>query len=272
MATTATSTPTPTIWLSGRLQRRRRAPGNLQSAASPYGPGGQFVSRFTAPALRPSSVVNFFVATATGPVNAGPFTPSASSLPTQLAVMFPPTTPLGQGFVDLQVVNTDKGFLASNLASAFCRGSSRQSSEPNPNQRGGSCGDQQQSKFRNRQRRDGGAARQRRSGAGRRPDSTPLTAWQSICFHLQGRENPQPFSLILEIPGSPESGLIVLPPSVGCSANRTRIVPGKQRGRREKLQQEEQRGFGADRTANIDLLGDARRAGRSRLTGRVFRR
>jgi hypothetical protein len=69
----------------------------------------------------PGSVVNFFVATATGPTNAGPLTPTSVSA-TQLTVKVPDTTTLGQGFVDLQVVNTDKGFLASNLAPALLQG------------------------------------------------------------------------------------------------------------------------------------------------------
>jgi hypothetical protein len=69
----------------------------------------------------PGSVLNFFVATSSGPVNAGPFTPASESS-TQLLVNVPDTTPLGQGFVDVQVVNTDTGFLASNQASALLQG------------------------------------------------------------------------------------------------------------------------------------------------------
>jgi hypothetical protein len=67
------------------------------------------------------SLVNFFVATSTGPINAGPLTPAAHSA-TQLTVNVPAKTPLGQGFVDVQVVNTDKGFLASNLVAALLQG------------------------------------------------------------------------------------------------------------------------------------------------------
>jgi hypothetical protein len=63
------------------------------------------------------SVVNFFVATATGAVNAGPLTPSAFST-TALIVPVPSTVPLGQGVVAVQVVNTDRGFAASNFVSA----------------------------------------------------------------------------------------------------------------------------------------------------------
>jgi len=68
------------------------------------------------------SVVNFFVATATGPFNAGPLMPAFES-PTALTVKVPVTTKLGQGFAEVQVVNTDRGFAASNLAPALLQGS-----------------------------------------------------------------------------------------------------------------------------------------------------
>jgi hypothetical protein len=70
------------------------------------------------------SEVNFFVATAKGAVNAGPLIPAVASLPTKLTVNVPPTTPLGEGFVSVQVINRDKGFLASNLTSALLQGDS----------------------------------------------------------------------------------------------------------------------------------------------------
>ncbi len=66
--------------------------------------------------------VNFFVATSHGPVNAGPLTPTANSA-TQLTVAVPTSVSPGQGFVSLDVVNTDKGFLVSNTASALLEGS-----------------------------------------------------------------------------------------------------------------------------------------------------
>jgi hypothetical protein len=68
------------------------------------------------------SVVNFFVSTARGAVNTGPFTPVASSA-TDLTVAVPADTTLGQGFVAVQVVNTKDGFAASNLAYALLQGS-----------------------------------------------------------------------------------------------------------------------------------------------------
>ncbi len=82
--------------------------------------GGSFKidgNHFTA-----GSVVNFFVATATGAINAGPLKFSAYT-PTQLTIDVPATVPLGQGFVDVQVINTDQGFAASNTASALLQGS-----------------------------------------------------------------------------------------------------------------------------------------------------
>jgi hypothetical protein len=71
----------------------------------------------------PGSVVNFFVATAGGGVNFGPLKPAVTPLPTQLTVDVPATVPPGEGFVTLQVVNTDKGFIASNLFGALLMGS-----------------------------------------------------------------------------------------------------------------------------------------------------
>jgi len=81
--------------------------------------GAKFIiggTNFTA-----GSKVNFFVATSHGAVNAGPLSPS-SEAPTRLTVAVPDTTSLGQGFVSVQVVNTDTGFAASNLAYALLQG------------------------------------------------------------------------------------------------------------------------------------------------------
>jgi hypothetical protein len=69
------------------------------------------------------SVVNFFVATATGAFNAGPFTPAKGHSATQLHVSVPPTVGLGQGFVTVEVVNTDQDYAVSNLAYALLQGS-----------------------------------------------------------------------------------------------------------------------------------------------------
>jgi hypothetical protein len=71
----------------------------------------------------PGSVVNFFVATATGPVNEGPLKPAGTPTSTSLTVLVPATVSLGDGFVEVQVVNTDQGFKSSNLAPALLQGS-----------------------------------------------------------------------------------------------------------------------------------------------------
>jgi Subtilase family len=69
------------------------------------------------------SVVNMFVATATGPINQGPFTPASPHSSTLLTVTIPDSVTLGQGFASVQVVNTDEGFKVSNPAYALLQGS-----------------------------------------------------------------------------------------------------------------------------------------------------
>jgi hypothetical protein len=70
------------------------------------------------------SVVNFFVATATGTMNFGPLIPTPPVSPTALTVPVPLVSPhgspivLGQGVVTLEVINTDQDFAASNLETA----------------------------------------------------------------------------------------------------------------------------------------------------------
>jgi hypothetical protein len=90
---------------------------SITSTSNPVFVGDSFTikgSGFTA-----GSVVNFFVATATGPVNFGPLTPSAHS-PASLTVPVSSAkvTTLGQGVVSVVVVNTDQGFTQSNSATA----------------------------------------------------------------------------------------------------------------------------------------------------------
>ncbi len=69
------------------------------------------------------SVVNFFVATASGPLKTGPFTPIGAPTATLLTVLVPPDNPLGSGFVAVVVINTDQGFVSSNAAYALLQGS-----------------------------------------------------------------------------------------------------------------------------------------------------
>jgi hypothetical protein len=83
--------------------------------------GGSFDvtgSGFTA-----GSVLNFFVATGSGPVNEGPLTPNLPTSPTLLTVKVPDSIPLGEGFVSVVVINTDEGFKSSNPAYALLQGS-----------------------------------------------------------------------------------------------------------------------------------------------------
>jgi len=70
------------------------------------------------------SVVNFFVATAAGPVNYGPFTPSEKTA-TTLIVDVPVTVALANGVVSVRVVNTDEGFIQSDAVTAQLFGDPR---------------------------------------------------------------------------------------------------------------------------------------------------
>jgi len=69
------------------------------------------------------SVVNFFVATAGGPVNFGPLNPTLPHSSTLMTVPVPSTVSQGQGFVSVVVINADQGFTFSNTASALLQGS-----------------------------------------------------------------------------------------------------------------------------------------------------
>ena len=69
------------------------------------------------------SEVNFFVATGSTTINAGPLIPITPHSATELTVNVPATTPLGQGFASVQVVNTDQSFHTSNSVGALLQGS-----------------------------------------------------------------------------------------------------------------------------------------------------
>ena len=81
--------------------------------------GGTFV--INGKGFTPGSVVNFFVATSAGTVNPGPFTPTVKTA-IALTVDVPATTMLGAGFVGVQVVNKDQGFLKSGMKFALLQG------------------------------------------------------------------------------------------------------------------------------------------------------
>jgi len=116
---TATATPAPTPTPSA-------APTAMPPVITSLSPpvilvGTNFTisgANFTA-----GSKVNFFVATAEGPINAGPLIPVTRSLPTRLTVALPVSVPLGQGFCAVQVVNTDQNFATSTPAPALLQGS-----------------------------------------------------------------------------------------------------------------------------------------------------
>ncbi len=67
------------------------------------------------------SVVNFFVATAGGPINFGPLVPT-DLLPDQMMAFLPLTVTQGEGVASVQVVNTDEGHIASNNVVALLQG------------------------------------------------------------------------------------------------------------------------------------------------------
>ncbi|MBM4269367.1 MAG: hypothetical protein FJ144_22640 [Deltaproteobacteria bacterium] len=67
------------------------------------------------------SRILLFVATATGPQNHGPFTPT-SWTPTTLTWNIPANIPLGNGFGTLLVVNTDENFVQSGTPSQLLYG------------------------------------------------------------------------------------------------------------------------------------------------------
>ncbi len=113
---TATRTPTPTP---------SPTPGPLTPAITtitdPIEVGSSFQvngSHFTN-----GSVINFFISTAAGPLNAGPLSPTLPHGSTLMMVPVPDTVPLGQGFASVQVVNTDTGHQVSNSKSALLQGS-----------------------------------------------------------------------------------------------------------------------------------------------------
>ncbi|MGH7787890.1 MAG: zinc-dependent metalloprotease family protein [Candidatus Binatia bacterium] len=77
----------------------------------------------TGTGLSPGSVLKLFVATASGTVGYGPYTPD---LFTPNAITFwtlNPSIPLGAGFAAVMVVNTDQNYIESNVQGALLAGS-----------------------------------------------------------------------------------------------------------------------------------------------------
>ena len=112
------STPRPTI----PIPTPTPVPGHpvITGVTNPVLVGSSFVINGKDFSLLP--VINFFVATAKGPVNEGPLKASSIS-PTQLVVPVPTNASQGDGFVSVQVINTDKAFAESNLGYALLQGS-----------------------------------------------------------------------------------------------------------------------------------------------------
>ena len=67
------------------------------------------------------SVVNFFVATSSGPENFGPLVPT-SILANSLTAFLPVSVTQGNGVASVEVVNTDEGHVQSNTALALLQG------------------------------------------------------------------------------------------------------------------------------------------------------
>ena len=106
---TETPTPAPTAFAGPFIEK---IPSTILVGSSFVIQGFGYTSK---------SLVNFFVATATGAINAGPLTPVTRSA-SALTVNVPVTVALGQGFAAVQVVNPDQGFVESNLANALLQG------------------------------------------------------------------------------------------------------------------------------------------------------
>ena len=114
-----TSTPTGTPTRTPHPTATPTAAPGIDSVASPVRVGSNVTVNGNG--FSKGSVLNFFVATATGAVNAGPLKPSTIT-PTTLVVPLDPAITQGEGFVALQVVNTDQGFAASNTFGVLLQG------------------------------------------------------------------------------------------------------------------------------------------------------
>jgi len=102
---TRTATPLPTVVL------------DPLSGAIPV--GGSIT--LTGQGFTAGSVIALYVATSNGVQQFGPFTPSTHTT-TSLFWNVPATVPLANGFGTVQVVNTDQGFIVSNVQPALLQG------------------------------------------------------------------------------------------------------------------------------------------------------
>ena len=102
---TPTATPLPTV--------------HLDAIASPIVVGA--ANTLSGVGFTAGSVVKVFVATSSGAVAQGPFTPTTQN-PTGLQWQAPASMPLGRGFATVLVINTDQGFIQSNPQSQLLYG------------------------------------------------------------------------------------------------------------------------------------------------------
>jgi hypothetical protein len=109
------------IWIMPHCALAAITP-SISSISNPVFVGDSFT--VTGSGFTGGSVANFFVATATGPVNFGPLMPSAHTT-TSLTIPVPVSkvATLGQGVVSVVVINTDQGFTQSNTKTAQLFGS-----------------------------------------------------------------------------------------------------------------------------------------------------
>jgi hypothetical protein len=124
---TQTRTATPTNTFATPTQTRTATPTNTLAAptvvldplSAPIPVGGSIT--LTGHGFTAGSVIALYVATSSGVQQAGPFTP-ASHTATSLFWNVPATVPLANGFATVQIVNTDEGFIASNVEPALLEG------------------------------------------------------------------------------------------------------------------------------------------------------
>ena len=206
------------------------------------------------------SEVNLFIATAGGVINGGPLIPASRVLPTQLTVDVPATVPLGKGFVDVQVVNTDKGFLTSNSMPALLQADPATGLPTITSINGvGLAATSSDPSYATNNVQDRGGIRAKSS------------RWEGIGFQDWHQWRGGGFDFCA-CPGR-QAGAVLPEPdqqhfdkfhAAGASAecDRSRLVRGKQQGNRE-LQQQEQRGLGADWRGGHDHRGEPRWGARS---------
>ncbi len=108
---TGTTTPTPTVTPPPVVL--------LDAIPSPLVVGA--ANALTGSGFTAGSVVVLYVATSSGAQTFGPYVPNGWT-PTSLSWAIPPGVATGNGFATVQVVNSDQGYVASNLRSQLLYG------------------------------------------------------------------------------------------------------------------------------------------------------